>query len=118
MMRTPPLPLALSPKKTLFSTRQPLPWREPGAVAAALATHWGPEGLIWLDGDGSALGRWITRAADPLEQHCCRGLPGQAGASDPFAQLAQLAITVLFPLLAAQAVRGALHTALGALRPL
>jgi len=70
--------------------RQPLPWREPAAVAAALAAHWGPEGLIWLDGDGSALGRWITLAADPLEQHCCRGLPGQPGASDPFAQLAQL----------------------------
>jgi para-aminobenzoate synthetase component 1 len=59
-------------------------------VAAALATHWGPEGLIWLDGDGSALGRWITLAADPVEQHCCRGLPSQAGARDPFAQLEQL----------------------------
>ena len=70
--------------------RHPLPWRDPATVAAALATHWGPEGLIWLDGDGSALGRWITLAADPVEHHCCRGLPGQPGASDPFAQLKQL----------------------------
>ena len=67
-----------------------MPWRDPAAVAAALADRWGPEGLIWLDGDGSALGRWLTLAADPLEQHCCRGLPGQAGAGDPFAQLEQL----------------------------
>ena len=70
--------------------RRPMAWRDPTAVAMALAAHWGPEGLIWLDGDGSNLGRWITLAADPLEQHCCRGLPGQPGASDPFAQLEQL----------------------------
>ena len=70
--------------------RRPMAWRDPTTVATALAAHWGPEGLIWLDGDGSNLGRWITLAADPLEQHCCRGLPGQPGASDPFAQLEQL----------------------------
>ncbi|MFM8976407.1 MAG: anthranilate synthase component I family protein, partial [Vulcanococcus sp.] len=70
--------------------RRPLAWRDPAAVAAALAADWGPDGLIWLDGDGTNLGRWLTLAADPLEQHACRGLPGQPGASDPFAQLAQL----------------------------
>ena len=70
--------------------RRQLPWRDPAAVAAALAARWGPEGLIWLDGDGTSLGRWLTLAADPLEQHCCRGRPGEAGASDPFARLAQL----------------------------
>ena len=70
--------------------RLALPWRPPAELARALAQRWGHEGLIWLDGDGSALGRWATLAADPLEQHCCRGLPGQAGAADPFVALAGL----------------------------
>ena len=55
-----------------------------------MASQWGEAGLIWLDGDGSDLGRWITVAADPVEQHCCRGLPGEPGARNPFAQLRQL----------------------------
>ena len=55
-----------------------------------MARHWGEAGLIWLDGDGSDLGRWITLAADPVEQHCCRGLPGEPGARNPFDQLRQL----------------------------
>ena len=55
-----------------------------------MASQWGEAGLIWLDGDGSDLGRWITVAADPVEQHCCRGLPGEPGASNPFAQLREL----------------------------
>ena len=55
-----------------------------------MADHWGEAGLIWLDGDGSDLGRWITLAADPVEQHCCRGLPGEPGARNPFDQLRQL----------------------------
>ena len=55
-----------------------------------MASQWGEAGLIWLDGDGSDLGRWITLAADPVEQHCCRGLPGEPGASNPFAQLREL----------------------------
>ena len=70
--------------------RLELPWRDPAPLAAALAERWGPEGLIWLDGDGTALGRWLTLAVDPVEQHSCRGLPGDAGAADPFARLAQL----------------------------
>jgi len=70
--------------------RLELPWRQPARLAGALAKRWGAEGLVWLDGDGSALGRWSTLAADPLEQHCCRGLPGQPGAGDPFAALADL----------------------------
>jgi para-aminobenzoate synthetase component I len=70
--------------------RLELPWRQPAQLAAALLQRWGAEGLVWLDGDGSDLGRWATLAADPLEQHCCRGLPGQAGAGDPFAALAAL----------------------------
>ena len=67
-----------------------LPWHSPADLAPQLAAHWGAEGLIWLDADGSSLGRWATLAVDPLEQHCCRGLPGDAGAANPFALLQQL----------------------------
>jgi para-aminobenzoate synthetase component 1 len=80
-------PLAVDP---LPLQRLDLPWRAPASLAALLAQHWGTDGLIWLDGDGSRLGRWVTLAVDPVEQHCCRGLPGQRGASDPFAQLEHL----------------------------
>ena len=65
-------------------TRLPLPWREPTLLAQQLQSRWGSDGLIWLDGDGSALGRWVTLAADPLEQICCRG------DRNPFDQLRQL----------------------------
>jgi para-aminobenzoate synthetase component 1 len=71
-------------------TRVPVAWRSPASLAPLLAARWGHEGLIWLDGDGTDLGRWATLAVDPLEQRCCRGLPGEAGASDPFAALADL----------------------------
>jgi para-aminobenzoate synthetase component I len=66
------------------------PWRPPLQLARCLAQRWGAEGLIWLDGDGTALGRWATLGADPLEQVCRRGLPGQPGSSDPFQALDQL----------------------------
>ena len=74
----------------MASLRQSVPWCSPAVLAAAMAERWGHEGLIWLDGDGSALGRWATLAVDPLEQRCCRGLPGVAGARDPFAVLSDL----------------------------
>ena len=67
--------------------RRRLPWREPTEVAAVLARLHGEQGLIWLDGDGGELGRRITLAADPLEQHCCRGLPGDPDATNPFTRL-------------------------------
>ena len=60
------------------------------SVAQALAQEHGEAGLIWLDGDASDLGRWLTLAADPLEQRCCRGLPGEVGASNPFEALRSL----------------------------
>ena len=63
---------------------------EPARIAAAMAAQWGEAGLVWLDGDGSDLGRWITLAADPVEQHCCRGLPGEANARNPFSTLRAL----------------------------
>ena len=70
--------------------RKRLPWREPADVAAVLACLYGEEGLIWLDGDGGELGGRITLAADPLEQHCCRGLPGDPEATNPFGALRKL----------------------------
>jgi para-aminobenzoate synthetase component 1 len=75
------------PQKLIRSNH---PWIEPDVVAQALAQEYGEAGLIWLDGDGSDLGRWLTLAADPLEQRCCRGLPGEVGASNPFEALRSL----------------------------
>ena len=66
------------------------PWIAPSLLARALVERWGAEGLIWLDGDGTPLGRWATLAADPLEQKCRRGLPGEQGSSDPFSALEEL----------------------------
>jgi len=66
------------------------PWIPPPLLARALVKRWGAEGLIWLDGDGTPLGRWATLAADPLEQKCRRGLPGEQGSSDPFSALEEL----------------------------
>ncbi|MCP9824107.1 anthranilate synthase component I family protein [Synechococcus sp. EJ6-Ellesmere] len=66
---------------------RPLPWREPWPLVNRLAQQRGLEGLVWLDGDGTALGRTSTLALAPLEQLECRGLPAEAGASDPFAAL-------------------------------
>ena len=60
------------------------------AVARHLASDWSDAGMVWLDGDGSAQGRWLTLATDPLESHCCRGGPGDAGARNPFTTLRQL----------------------------
>ena len=68
-----------------------LPWSEPLAVARQLAALEGERGLIWLDGDGSALGNRVTIAGNPREIICCRGLPGDPDAQDPFAALHQLA---------------------------
>ena len=42
--------------------RLELPWQEPQALAQQLAHAYGEEGLVWLDGDGSNLGRWATLA--------------------------------------------------------
>ena len=70
--------------------RRQLPWREPIAVARLLAAEHGESGLIWLDGDGSSLGRWVTLAAAPTATVICRGRPGEAGASNPFTALRSL----------------------------
>ena len=68
-----------------------LPWRDPAAVALALARRFGEDGLVWLDGDGTSLGRNSVLGVEPLERVRCDGLPGELGAVDPFLQLAELA---------------------------
>ncbi|MFN9619299.1 MAG: anthranilate synthase component I family protein [Synechococcaceae cyanobacterium] len=69
---------------------QPLPWREPWPLCRALAARLGTDGMVLLEGDGSALGRRAVLGVEPLERLECRGLPGEAGARDPFAALAAL----------------------------
>ena len=68
-----------------------LPWRDPWDLARALAAALGPEGLVFLDGDGSRLGRRSVLGLQPLEVICCRGLPASPGAEDPFRALERMA---------------------------
>ena len=65
-------------------------WQEPEWVANSLINTWGDDGLIWLDGNTTELGRWITMATNPIDQVCCRGLPCTELASDPFKVLHNL----------------------------
>ena len=71
--------------------RVQLPWRPPEQVVMALTSALGAAGLVWLDSDGTAQGERSLLAVAPIEQRQCRGLPGEPGASDPFAVLAELA---------------------------
>jgi para-aminobenzoate synthetase component 1 len=68
-----------------------LPWQEPWSLTRRLAGVLGSRGLVLLEGDGSPLGRHAVLALDPLEVVECRGIPGDAGAADPFAALADMA---------------------------
>ena len=70
--------------------KRPLPWSEPWTLARLLAGPFGREGLVLLEGDGSALGRRAVLGVAPVDTVVCRGLPGDAGAEDPFAALAAL----------------------------
>jgi para-aminobenzoate synthetase component 1 len=81
----------MSPPHHLEILHHPLPWRDPWPLVQALAAELGREGLVWLDSDGSAQGPCSRLGLAPLEQRICRGLPGESGASDPFALLADLA---------------------------
>jgi para-aminobenzoate synthetase component 1 len=67
--------------------RRALPWHEPWSLALALAERLGRDGLVLLEGDGSSLGRRAVLGVEPRERRACRGLPGEAGARDPFAEL-------------------------------
>ena len=73
------------------SSTRSLPWQEPWVLTLRLAREVGSWGLVLLEGDGSPLGRHAVLAVDPLEVVECRGIPGGAGASDPFAALAGMA---------------------------
>ena len=64
--------------------RLELPWRDPWPLAWGLAERFGREGLVWLDGDGSDLGRWSVLGVAPQELVVCRD-------QDPFEALAALA---------------------------
>jgi para-aminobenzoate synthetase component 1 len=84
MPELPPLPLL----------RRALPWRPPEQVVERLVGALGAEGLVWLDSQGAAdspLAGQSLLAVAPAEQRCCRGLPGDPDARDPFALLAELA---------------------------
>ena len=70
--------------------RKQVTWHSPADIARWLVQKYGEAGFAWLDGDGSTLGRWGVLAADPLEQYVCRGLPGAAGAANPFSVLDRL----------------------------
>ena len=65
-------------------------WLEPKLLAEELIKRWGEGGFIWLDGDNSPLGRWVTLAANPIDQVCCRGLPEEKNSANPFDVLRQL----------------------------
>ncbi|MEB3200529.1 MAG: anthranilate synthase component I family protein [Synechococcaceae cyanobacterium] len=71
--------------------RRELAWQEPWVVASALADRCGEDGLVLLEGDGSPLGGRALLGVAPRRQVVCRGLPGEAGADDPFRQLQALA---------------------------
>ncbi len=64
-------------------------WLSPEVVAEELIKEWGEEGLIWLDGDGSQYGRWVTIGIDPIEAICCRGIDTTEDAN-PFKVLREL----------------------------
>ena len=67
-----------------------LPWWDPWELTRVLARHCGSKGLVLLDGDGSEHGCHTVLGVQPLEIIECRGLPGTAGAADPFAALAAM----------------------------
>ena len=65
-------------------------WESPELVAYKLIQEWGEAGFIWLDGDGSDLGRWVTLGINPLEQFCSRELEISKKDSNPFKILREL----------------------------
>ena len=65
-------------------------WESPELIASKLIQEWGEAGFIWLDGDGSELGRWVTLAINPLEQFCSRKFGSSQKESNPFNILREL----------------------------
>ena len=65
-------------------------WEPPELIALKLIHEWGEAGFIWLDGDGSDLGRWVTLAINPIEQFCSRDLGSSKKETNPFSILRKL----------------------------
>ncbi len=65
-------------------------WQSPTILVDQLVEYWGQDGFIWLDGDGSQLGRWLTLGVEPIEEICCRGLPLDKNSVNPFTLLKEL----------------------------
>ncbi len=65
-------------------------WKSPELIAYKLIQEWGEAGFVWLDGDGSDLGRWVTIGINPLEQFCSRGLEISEKEHNPFEILRKL----------------------------
>ncbi len=65
-------------------------WEAPEIVAYKLIQEWGEAGFIWLDGDGSDIGRWVTLAVDPIKQFCSKGLGNSEKNTNPFKILRKL----------------------------
>jgi para-aminobenzoate synthetase component 1 len=86
-VRISPEPAAMLPPAPL---RRDLPWQEPWPLSIALAERLGRDGLVLLEGDGTALGSRAVLGVDPRERLSCRGLPGEPDAQDPFESLAEL----------------------------
>ncbi|WP_320666727.1 anthranilate synthase component I family protein [Prochlorococcus sp. MIT 1307] len=74
----------------IIPKRQQYRWQPPELLAQKLINQWGEAGFIWLDGDGSQMGRWITLAANPIAQATCHGIPGDKKAVNPFEVLRNL----------------------------
>ena len=72
------------------TVRRTLTWCEPEALLGALLPDLERPGLVWLDGDGSTLGRSSYLAVEPLQERACRGLPGDPGSENPFDLLTEL----------------------------
>tara|TARA_B100000579_G_scaffold80743_1_gene62894 strand:+ start:4316 stop:5656 length:1341 start_codon:yes stop_codon:yes gene_type:complete len=70
--------------------RLPCQWESPELVASQLIKEWGEAGFIWLDGDGSELGRWVTMAINPIDQFCSRKLGSSTKETNPFEILREL----------------------------
>tara|TARA_Y100001968_G_scaffold137424_1_gene125588 strand:+ start:3748 stop:5058 length:1311 start_codon:yes stop_codon:yes gene_type:complete len=65
-------------------------WKDPVLIVKSLVNTFGERGLIWLDGDGSELGRWITIGIDPIDEICCHVNKDKSQQCNPFKVLRNL----------------------------
>ena len=74
----------------LIPTQKLCEWKDPSVIATQIIDHFGEAGFIWLDGDGSKIGRYVVMAGDPIEEVCSRGLTNNLKESNPFEILSKL----------------------------